>query len=208
MAEIEYFYSAQSAYAYLGSPRFAEIVEASGARVVHKVIDLNKVVKAGGPGFTGGLTPARRRYFFEREIERWAEYRGLPLKTMRPTHHDNDIALANGMLIAAERDGADIMGLGRAMMQAHWAEDADLDDRETLLRLAHAAHVDGEALMAAAETPEIQAVHEANTAEAIERAVFGAPTYVVDGDMFYGQDRLELVARALEKPFADTWGKT
>ena len=52
-----------------------------------------------------------------------------------------------------------------------------------------------------AETPEINAVYEANTDEAIERSVFGSPTYFVDGDMFYGQDHLELVERALERPY-------
>jgi 2-hydroxychromene-2-carboxylate isomerase len=53
----------------------------------------------------------------------------------------------------------------------------------------------------------VQQAYRANTEEAIRRAVFGSPTYVVDGDMFYGQDRLELVERALQRPFAATWSK-
>ena len=58
---------------------------------------------------------------------------------------------------------------------------------------------------AAATSPEVAAIYEANTAEAIERSVFGSPTYFVDGDMFYGQDHLELVARALKQPFQGVW---
>ena len=62
-------------------------------------------------------------------------------------------------------------------------------------------------MLAAAATPELLAAYEANTVEAIDRAVLGSPTYFVDGDMFYGQDHLELVERALSRPFAGTWPK-
>ena len=65
--------------------------------------------------------------------------------------------------------------------------------------------LDGPALFEAAGAEQIDAQHRANTKEAIDRGFFGSPTYVVDGDPFYGQDRLELVARALEKPFANDW---
>ena len=59
--------------------------------------------------------------------------------------------------------------------------------------------------LAAALDPEIQAIYAANNEEAIRRSVFGSPTFFIDGDMFYGQDQLDLVERALEKPFAGTW---
>ena len=64
---------------------------------------------------------------------------------------------------------------------------------------------DGVALADAATTPQVREAYEASTAEAIARSVFGSPTYFVNGDMFYGQDHLELVARALERPFAGDW---
>ena len=78
MAEIEYFYSAHSAFAYLGSARFMAIARAAGRRIAHKPIDLRRVVAVTGPGATNGRTPARRAYFSGREIERWAEARGAP----------------------------------------------------------------------------------------------------------------------------------
>ena len=72
MADIEYFYSAHSAFAYFGSARLMEIARAADSRIIHKPIDLNRVVEANGPGWTSSLTPARYAYFFGREIERWA----------------------------------------------------------------------------------------------------------------------------------------
>ena len=98
----------------------------------------------------------------------------------------------------ADRCGACRCGresLAHAMLQGHWRDNADLSDRTRWL-LWRAVSMSIRILLTAAETPEINAVFEANTDEAIERSVFGSPTYFVDGDMFYGQDHLELVERA------------
>jgi 2-hydroxychromene-2-carboxylate isomerase len=205
MAEIEYFYSAHSAFAYIGSARLMEIARTAGRRIAHRPIDLRRVVATTGPGSTNGLTPARQAYFSGREIERWAEARGAPVMAGVPSHHDKDMTLANGMLIAALLQGAEVDGLAHCLLQAHWRDDADLADEETLARLGEEAGVEPGPLLAAALSPEVQAVYAANSEEAIRRSVFGSPSYFVDGDMFYGQDRLELIERALERPFAGTW---
>ncbi len=205
MADIEYFYSAHSAFAYFGSARLMEIARAADSRIIHKPMDLNRVVETNGPGWTGSLTPARYAYFFGREIERWAEARNAPVMGRRPTHHDNDMTLANGMLIAGINQGSDVNALAHAMLEAHWRDDADLADAKALARLGANAGLDPAPLLDAALSPEIRAVYEANTQEAIRRSVFGSPTYFVHGDMFYGQDRQEMVERTLKQPFAGTW---
>lgn len=208
MSEIEYFYSAHSAYAYLGSTRFMEIARAAKRRIAHKPMDLRKVVAITGPGSTNGLTPERRSYFSGREIERWAEFRAAPIMQGIPTHHDKDMTLSNGMLIAGLRQGIDIDQLAHCMLEAHWRDDADLADKTTLIQLGNSAGVDPEPLLDAALSPQVQAVYAGNTEEAINRSVFGSPTYFVDGDMFYGQDHLEMVERALERPFAGSWPRS
>ncbi len=206
MSVIEYFYSAHSGYAYIGSKLLSEVAANAGARLDHRPMDLRRVVAVTGPGPTNGLTPERRAYFSGREIERWAEARGQEIITGRmPTHHDNDIGLPNRMLIASVLEGADVDALANRMLEAHWRDDADLADAGTLSRLGGEVGVEAGLLLAAASSPEVQVIYEANTAEAIERSVFGSPTYFVGGDMFYGQDHLELVARALETPFSGQW---
>lgn len=208
MSVIEYFYSAHSAYAYIGSARFMQIARAAGRRIVHKPMDLHRVLEVTGPGVSGSRTPQRRAYFFSREIERWAEFRGAPIMRGIPSRHYEDMTLANCMLIAADSAGADVDGLAHNLLRAHWRDDADLSDRATLLRLGGEASADPAALLDAAATSEVRAVYERNIEEAIRRSVFGSPTYFIDGDMFYGQDHLEMMERALERPFADTWPKT
>lgn len=205
MPEIEYFYSAHSAYAYLGSARLMEIARAAGRRIAHKPYDLNKGVEAAGSVPFKERPHGHRLYFFKREMARWSEYRNAPLMDGRPTHHDNDMALGNGMLIAGLEQGVDIDQLAHAMLAAHWQDDADLADRATLADLGRTVGIDPAPLLDAALSPEIQAIYKANTEEAIARSVFGSPTYFVDGDMFYGQDRLELVERALQQPFKGDW---
>lgn len=202
---IEYFYSAHSAYAYIGSKLLSDIAARAGATIDHRPMDLRRVVDVTGPGPTNRLTPQRFAYFSGREIQRWAEARGVAIVKGMPTYHDNGIALSNGLLIAGLTQGLNIDRLAHHLLEAHWRDDADLDDGDTLVRLAGVAGYDGQALLDAATSPEVLAIYEANTAESIERSVFGSPTYFVGGDMFYGQDHLELMAQALEEPFSGDW---
>lgn len=201
MKTIEYFYSSHSGFAYLGSARFRQIAQAAGATVVHRPVDLRPLLAAVGPGPTGLLTEARREYFFGREINRWSQYRNAPIKHLRPTWHDHDLALSSGMLLAAIELNLDIDSLAHEMLTAHWRDDADLINEDHLGGIARAAGLDPEPLLERAMTPAIQARFAQNTEEAVERHVFGSPTYLLDGDMFYGQDRLDLLERALIKPF-------
>ncbi len=207
MADIEYFYSAHSAFAYLGSARFIEIARAGNHQVVHKPFELSPAIEAGGAGSTRTRTDAHRAYYFGREIERWSEERNAPVVQGIPTHHYNDMSLANGMLIAGIGQGVDVDRLAHCLLEAHWRDDADLADRDTLAGLAISIDINPEPLLDTALSAEVQAAYAANTQEAIDRSVFGSPTYFVDGDMFYGQDRLELVERALKKPYAGIWPK-
>ncbi len=196
---IEYFYSAHSAFAYLGSAALSEIAQQAGVGIVHKPMDLRRVVaEAKGPDFKG-YGAAHNAYFFGTEIDRWAAYRRAPVTGHMPTHHANDIQLPNCLLIAAMSEGQDIGALAHVLLQAHWRDDADLADAPTLIALADSAGFDGAALIAAARTPEAEAVYARNTEEAIARSVFGSPTYFVDGEMFYGQDRLDFVQDAVKR---------
>lgn len=195
---IEYFYSAHSAYAYLGAWELQRIADDAGCQIVHRPFDFAPVIAAAGARGFRERSKAHIDYFFGRELLRWAELRNLPMIRHRPTYHDNPLALANGMIIAS----SDPDPLSRAILQAHWRDDADIADPTTLVAIANSVGQDPDGLLAAARSDEVQTRHAANTAEAIARNVFGSPTYFVAGDMFYGQDRLAFVERAIRQPFA------
>lgn len=202
MKTIDYFYSAHSAFAYIGSKRLLEICAEHGYTLAHRPIALGPVVTATGGLPFAGRTQRHVDYYFGREVERWAEFREVPIIKFRPTFHDHPLDLPNGMLIAAIDQGADIDTLSHAILQAHWRDDADLADPDALARAASASGIDPGPLLDAALTEPIQSIHRANTEEAIALGLFGSPTYFAGGDMFYGQDHLELLERALERPFA------
>jgi 2-hydroxychromene-2-carboxylate isomerase len=201
MAEIEYFYAAHSAYAYLGSTHFMEIAAASGRAIAHKPYDLRAGITGVGSKTIGERTAGHLEYFFGREVERWSEFRNAPVMKRLPTHHHKSITPSNTMLIAGLVKGLNIDQLAHAMLERHWRDDVDLADTDALAAIARSVDVDPDPLFAISGSKEVLDIYGANTKEAIERSVFGSPTYVVDGDMFYGQDRLELVERALSKPF-------
>ena len=103
------------------------------------------------------------------------------------------------MLAARTQGGADqALELGSAIMRAVWVEEKDIADAATLEQLALDAGFDGAALLAASRAPEVQQQYEGFTKEAIDAGVFGAPWYVVDGQGFWGQDRLDFVERLLQ----------
>jgi 2-hydroxychromene-2-carboxylate isomerase len=204
MPTLEYIYSAHSAFAYIGSVRLGGICAAQGVELIHRPILLSPVVEAQNSMPFHARTQAHADYFFGREIERWAEYREVKVVSHRPTYHDADYSVASGMIIALGSSTAPTDAMAHRLLEAHWRDDADLSDPKTLAQIAaDLGHVP-EALLAQAGSEPVQAKLRDNTQYARDRGVFGSPTYIVEGDPFYGQDRLELVERALSKPFAPT----
>jgi 2-hydroxychromene-2-carboxylate isomerase len=197
---IEHFYAAHSAHAYLGAWELDRIAKSTGWTVQHRPFDLAPVMQVAGSTSFQQRRPEHITYFFRRELKRWTEYRNLPIMDGRPTYHDNPLGLPNCAIIAA---GDDADALSRAILQAHWRDDADIADRNVLNGLADSVGLDGLALLATAASPAIADQHRANTNEAIQCDIFGSPTYFVRGDMFCGEDRLGMVERAIAQPFAD-----
>lgn len=205
MPDIEYFYSAHSAFAYIGSTRLMEIAKTNNCRIVHKPVHLNKVMAEQGSSGFNKRSDAHINYYFVREIERWAEMRDVQFKGDIPPNHRNDMTLANCMLIACSELGGDVDRLAHLLLQGHWRDHADLADEAVLSQFAEQAGQDVNPLLDGARSAEVLTIYETNTAEAVARSVFGSPTYFVDDDMFYGQDHLEFVERAITRPFANKW---
>lgn len=197
MTTIEYFFSTHSGFAYFGSRKLSEIAAASGRAITHKPFDFWPVVNAAKGEAWAGYSQAHIAYFFDVEIKRWSARRQASIAHIRPTHHDQPLALSSGLLIAAKQAGVDIQPLAHRILEAHWREDANIADEAALTEITAALGLDPTPLLAAAMAPDTQAIFAANTTEAIRRSVFGSPTYFVDGEMFYGQDHLELIEDAL-----------
>ncbi len=192
---VDYYYSLLSPWSYLGGPRFDRIVGEAGAAVSWKPIDLAKIFPVSGGLPLAKRAPQRQAYRLA-ELARWRDHVGMQLN-LKPKFHPVPDALAARMVIAARRAGDDVGRLSNAILRAVWVEERNIAEAETLGAIAADNGIDGGALLAAAQTEDVALEHAAITDEAIERGVFGSPTYVYRDELFWGQDRLDFLARAL-----------
>ncbi len=192
---IEYYFSLHSPWTYLGHQHFLAVVGRYGCAVTYRPVPLRAVFDE-----TGGLPlpkrhPVRQRYRLV-ELQRWRERRGVPL-ILQPTNFPFDPSLADRFVLAIADSGGDPGEFAGAVMSALWARDENLAAPEAILALARSVGLDGEALHRAAEAADIRQRYDETIALAVQTGVFGAPSYVLDGEVFWGQDRLELLESAL-----------
>ena len=204
MIALDCYYSLSSPWAYLGGPQLQDIVRRHHVRLTLKPYDFQAVVPQTG-GIPLKTRPQARRSYHALELARWREYLGMPL-VLEPAHYpkgkpsDPDWnKYAGWMVIAAQLQGLDAQPLSHALLRALWAEERDTSTAEVRIAVADENGYDGAALQALEQAAETLAIYRANSAEAVGQGVFGAPTYVLDGERFWGQDRVAFVDRALDK---------
>lgn len=199
-ATIDYYLALSSPWTYLAGPRFAALVERNGLAVTFKPYDIMHVFQLNGTKPVG-QRPKPVQANRLNELARWQKHLDMPL-TLQPAHFPVDPTLAGRLLIAAQEAGAEqdkTMALCFACLRACWAAERDLSDESTLVAIAGSCGLDGEALVAAAKGEASAAVFERNTEDAVANEVFGSPTWIHDGELFWGQDRLEFLERAVKR---------
>lgn len=200
---IEYFYSTRSSFTYLGHAEIVRLARRHGRHLLHRPMFLSVVVPGTGGIPFGERHPARLARAWE-DLLRWADRRGVPIQRRDPRHHFGPLELPSGLVVAAQNepgvDQAALDALAFEILAALWRDDRDISDRQVLNELcAQAGLADrSKTLLDAALEEKTQAELMANSEEAVERGILGAPSYVVDGEIFFGQDRLDFVARALQ----------
>ncbi|QCI66410.1 2-hydroxychromene-2-carboxylate isomerase [Phreatobacter stygius] len=203
MAELSCFYSLSSPWAYLAGPKLQDIVRRHKARLILKPYDFQAVVPKTG-GVPLRTRPQPRRDYHQVELDRWRTYLGMPL-VLKPKFYPQDNPKPNWnkhtgwMVIAAQERGLDAFLLSHALLRALWAEERDTSEAAVRIAIAEENGFDGKALVAEEQSAKVQALYQHYSDEAERLGVFGAPTFVVDGELFWGQDRLDFVDRALAR---------
>jgi len=192
MKRVEFFYDYASTYSYLAHRAIEELAARRGAELVFKPMVLGFVFKATGNAMPAAV-PAKAAYMVH-DVRRWVRHYKLPFHM--PSIFPVNTIRALRTAIAALDEGT-FAAYHHAVMEAYWANDQDIGDGEVLASIATAAGLDGARLVARAEEPAVKDKLKANTDEAIARGVFGAPTFFVGDEMFWGNDRLHFVDEAL-----------
>lgn len=191
----EYYFAPQSPWAYLGHSRFVELAKTHGVQVDVKPCDLGKVFNVSGGLPLAKRAPQRQAYRLL-ELRRWSDFLQIPLNVQPkffPVHGDAAAKLIIATQLAHGSDAA--LELAGEIMKALWSEEKNIADGDTLSALASGAGHDGKELLKSSETASVQAEYDRFTDEAIAANVFGSPWYIVDGESFWGQDRLDFIER-------------
>ena len=195
---IDYYLSLNSPWTYMGSALFAEIAKRHGATVNVKPAKFGPIFEK-----TGGLplprrSPERRAYRLM-ELKRWREVRNMPL-ILQPKNSPSDDLAATRLVIAAKLQGKDAHRLATEFGRAIWELDEPLGDAAVMAAAGKRADIDVSAVRAAGPSDaELDRLYDQYTQEALAAGVFGAPSYVLpSGEFFWGQDRLEMLERALK----------
>ena len=197
MPTVTYYMTLNSPWTYLGSQRFQDMAKRHGYTVDIKPAKFGEVFAK-----TGGLplpkrSPERRAYRML-ELKRWREQTKLPI-TLEPKYFPSDEAPGTRLVIAAKLAGKDAHALATEIGRALWEREENIADASVLAAAAKRAGLDADAIRKAGPSDaDLDKLHDQFTADALAHGVFGAPSYVLEsGEVFWGQDRLEFVDRAL-----------
>jgi carboxymethylenebutenolidase len=196
---VDYYFAPQSPWAYLGHQRLVEIAERTEATVRVMPIDLGgKVFPISGGLPLGQRAPQRQAYRLV-ELQRFSEHLNAPLN-LKPKYFPVGGDDAARLIIAADlaQGSAAAMQVAGAVLAACWAQERNIADDKVLAELLAELNLSA-ALLEQSHSQAVQERYEAYTQAAIDAGVFGAPSYVVEGEIFWGQDRLDFVERALSR---------
>jgi 2-hydroxychromene-2-carboxylate isomerase len=192
---IDYYISTSSPWTYLGSKSFINMAAKAGAAVKVYPVVFGELFAASG-GFPLPKRAPQRQAYRLMELARWKRRRNSPIH-IQPKNFPSTAPISSLAIIAAREAGKDVLALSNAVLAALWEDDWNIDDPDVISAICGACGLDGGKIIAAAGKPEVAEQLAADTQQAISRGIFGAPSYVIDKEIFWGQDRLEFVAEKL-----------
>ena len=192
--DLQVCYGISSPWTYFGAQRVGPIAKEAGSKLILRPI---RVIEANG-GIPLRTRPMSRQIYHEVELDRWRRFLNIPLNLHPRFYPCSTIEPAAIAVIAAQQEGLDALTFSFAVQRALWAEDRDIADLDTLREIARATlGSKGEAVVRDEQPAKAVDEWHGNLAEAERRGIFGTPTYVVEDELFWGQDRLDFVRRAL-----------
>ncbi|AML51855.1 2-hydroxychromene-2-carboxylate isomerase [Falsihalocynthiibacter arcticus] len=192
--EIVYFHSLSSPWAYLGGPELHRLIKKHDLKVHLRP---TTILEENG-GIPLRSRPDARQEYHELELDRWRKRLNIPL-ALRPAHYPANPEFSARMVIAADTLGWNALRLSHALLRALWSEERDILDAAVRVDVANTEGMNGARLLEMQESDEVQALWEQSHAEASAAGVFGTPTYVFEGERFWGQDRLTFLDERLSE---------
>ncbi|MHA6895570.1 2-hydroxychromene-2-carboxylate isomerase [Ralstonia pseudosolanacearum] len=189
--DIDYYFWINSDWAYLGADRLEALAKRHGARILYKPVDLPNVYSRTGGVLLSQRAPERQAYRVA-ELLRWCRKLGIHVNPS-PAYMCPNGDLASCVVIAADQAGLPASDIYKAILRAEWCEDRDISSEDTLAEILRGQQLDAEFLLREARSVAVHNRYRSYTDEAVAVGVFGSPSYVFRGELFWGQDRLEML---------------
>ena len=194
MKQVEFFFDVGSPYSYLAYHQLPKIAQAKGAEIVWRPMLLGGVFQATGNSSPANV-PAKGAYS-NIDLERWAKHFGVPIQH-NPHFPINTLQLMRGAVGMQLRSDAEFHRYLAAIFSAMFEHPRNLGDLNELAAVLEAAGISPALMLELVQDDRVKQTLRKTTEEAVARGVFGAPTFFVGNDMFWGQDRLHFVEAAL-----------
>ena len=191
-ATLKYFYDYVSPFTYLANSRLPGLIERTGAKLRYRPMLLGGVMQASGnsPPFT----VANKGAYTAKDTSRWAARYAIPLN---PNSHFPVKTVLPMRAALVLQDDPKFEDYHEAVFAGMWRDGLDVGDEGVLREILSKIGCDADAVITSCSEPAIKEALKSNTAEAVERGAFGAPTFFVGDEMFFGNDRLDFVEEAL-----------
>ncbi|MDG1243516.1 MAG: 2-hydroxychromene-2-carboxylate isomerase [Porticoccaceae bacterium] len=191
---VEFYFDVGSPTAYLAHKRLKQLKLEYGCSIIYHPVLLGGLFKASGNS-SPVTVPAKGKYMMMEDLPRFAKLYSVPLNT-NPHFPINTLNLMRGAVSSLDEEYFDTYI--DTIFKAIWVESRNMGDIDTVIEVLSDAGLDAQSILEATQNPEVKQQLISNTEQAVERGLFGAPTMFVDGEMFFGQDRLQFVEAALK----------
>ncbi|HVA69476.1 MAG TPA: 2-hydroxychromene-2-carboxylate isomerase, partial [Candidatus Binataceae bacterium] len=194
--KLEFFYDCSSPWTYLAFTRIEDVARRHGADLVWKPILVGGVFNAVNPSvYEGRQNPVKpKARYYQKDMQDWAHLYGIKIgnPTVFPV---NSVKAMRGAFVAHEH--GKISPYSKRVFESYWGEDRDISRDDVMREIVRQTGLDADEFFSKIQSQPYKDKLKANTEELIERGGFGSPSIFVDGDMFFGNDRLVLVEHAL-----------
>lgn len=189
MSQIEFFFDVSSPYTYLSASRIDSVVEEAGHEVEWKPFLLGGVFKATGNNLPAALAP--RAAFMLKDLNRLADHYEIDFNFPADTFPLNSLLAQRALTALYQDDPESMKRLARELFSRYWAHGVDISTPEAIAEAADTVGLEGAELVERASDPQVKSALRELTEDAVSRGAFGAPTFFHEGELYFGNDRLE-----------------
>ena len=193
---LDYYFATPSPWSYLATPRIIELEKKYELKINWKPCNIMEIFAKNG---TAAVKDRPQPVQLNRltELKRWSEYLAMPL-TIKPKFFPVDPTLSQKIIIAVQNNNINPSDITFSFMKAVWAEEKDISNEETIKEICKESNLDFSSIIEQAKSDEVNNQYIKNKEEAIQNNVWGAPTFIYNNELFWGQDRIEFLERAIQ----------